>query len=244
MPRLTASVTTAFVVLVAVGFVAMWLTKSPGVVPDLTFLTRLFADRPWTPLTYPFDGSAGLFGVLFATLWMLMIGNQVESELGSLRFGIVIALFTVLCPLFIWIGSIVTKEPGGMNGPWVTVEGVTIMWATRYPETELRLYAILPIKAKYLGWFGAAIIFFGVTPILTPFLIVPLIGVWAFAANKIPFLPYGRPRANTPTARYRKHWKEDENYFSDVKRREKERDERERLRKLFEGGSVDEKDDR
>jgi hypothetical protein len=174
----------------------------------------------------------------------MTVGVQVESELSGPKYAFVLGLFTILCPLFIWIGSLITRQAGWMAGPWVTVEGVTIVWATRYPEAVCRLFGIFPIKAKYLGWLGAAIIFFSATPVLAIFLAVPLIGIWAFAANKLPFVAYGKPKDDRPTSRYRKHWKEDENYFSDVKRREKEREERERLRKLFEGGSGDEKSDR
>lgn len=232
------SVTNGFIALIAIGFIVTWLMQDRGQALPLTFMSTYVGLYPWTVVTYPFDGSAGPIGILFAGLWMYSIGASVENDLGSLKYFLVLLVFVLLCPLFIIIGAKVMNDVGAMNGPWPVVEAVTILWATRVPKTEVRLYGVLPIQARYLAWFGAALIFFSARPLVAPFLLIPLGLLWAFAANKLP-IPYGKPRDNTPTGRYKKHWKEDDSYFADVKRREKEREERERLRKLFEGSIGD-----
>jgi len=232
------SVNIGFIALLVIGFLAVWLMQDRGLAVILHFQSTELSRHPWTILTYPFDGLAGPIGILFASLWMINIGTHVENDLGPLKYALVLLAFVALCPLFIVMGGAIMSKPGAMSGPWPVVEAVTIMWATQAPTAEVRLFGILPIQARYLAWFGAALIFFSAHPLVAPFLLIPLGLLWAFAANKLP-IAYGRPRANTPTAKYRKHWKEDDNYFSDVKRREKEREERERLRKLFEGSLQD-----
>lgn len=237
------SVNIGFIALLVIGFVVIWLGQDRQLWRLLTFDTTTFDSQPWTLITYPFDGTAGPIGILFAGLWMYSIGTSVENDLGSLKYFLVLLVFVALCPLFIFLGSKVMSEMGLMHGPWPVVEAVTILWATRAPRAQVRLYGVLPIEARYLAWFGAALIFFSARPLVAPFLLIPLGLLWAFAANKLP-IAYGKPRRSDPTGRYRKHWKEDEGYFSDVKRREKEREERERLRKLFEGSLKDDDKDK
>lgn len=238
MPRISLSVTTGFIGLLVVSFVVSWLFQDATLFKLLSFSTLTAGSQPWTFLTYPFDGSIGIFGILCAAIWMSSVGGQVEQDLTAPKYLAVILAFVALCPLFVLLGSLIMGETGYMFGPLVVIECVTIMWATRAPLAVVKVFGILPVQARWLGVLGAAFIFFSAPPKIAPFLLIPLGLIWAFADNRLP-IRYGKPRGKTPTETYRKHWKEDENYFSDVKRREKEREERERLRKLFEGSIKD-----
>ena len=78
---------------------------------------------------------------------------------------------------------------------------------------------------------------------MAPFAAAPLALAYFYAANKLPFLQYGSTpsgiRGENPAGTRRVYKKE---YYDEVKRREKDRAEKERLRKLFEQSAFDDKD--
>lgn len=243
-PNLTPN--NAIVALMALSFVAGFM------IVDKEFWLRLALDtdhllsRPWTLVTYPFatfPGGGGIFVMLFLLLWLYQIGGEVERDLGGQRYTITWIVFSILSALLVFVGAKIIGQQGILLGPTIMSEVITVLWATRRPMATVMLYGILPIQARWLALIGCLLIFLGLQPALVPFAALTFVAAWAFAANKLPFA-YGGPPSRRPTQAWRKHPKEDESYFADVKRREKEREERERLRKLFESSLDDSKDDR
>jgi hypothetical protein len=79
--------------------------------------------------------------------------------------------------------------------------------------------------------------------------VLHLLAAWAIAAGRVPFFPYlpGRSRAaRLQGIGYTRSDKMRPNYFDNVRKREQERAEKERLRKIFERSLIDDppKDDR
>jgi hypothetical protein len=105
---------------------------------------------------------------------------------------------------------------------------------------------IIPIQARWLGWLTVGMVLFGYgigNPLFGLLACVHLGLAYLYAANYVPFLPYGTTRF----FRHKRYWKKserDETYIRDVKKREIERQERERLRKLFEGSLTDDPEDK
>jgi len=111
------------------------------------------------------------------------------------------------------------------------------------------MYGIIPLSGKWLGWVTVA------TTILLAGFGNPLLGVvcalhlpvaFAFASNRIPAFTYNRGASTSfakakmgDRANLKKSEKMDPKYYDEVKKREKEREERERLRKLFESSIQD-----
>ncbi len=106
----------------------------------------------------------------------------------------------------------------------------------------VRLYCILPITGKWLGWItvGMVVFYFGhAAPIVGGFAAIPLAIAYAYASDRIPRLAYGverRIKINEKEATTRGQVRYDQTYFDEVKRRERERAEQERLKKLFGDG--------
>jgi len=216
-------------------------------------LTPNWMGRPWTLVTYPWaydplsGGGFGLFGLIFLGMWVLGPGATVERDLGSGRYAVFMLLMTVLPGLLIGIGSRAIGVPMLLAGPWLPEAAMTVAWATRSPNALVHLFGVLPIAAKWIGLvaFGGVLVSYGaINGVLGILACIPLLLAFAFAANRIPGLSYGggtirgfgkkeEVHATRAQARY------GQEYYDDVKRREQERAERERLRKLFEGSLKD-----
>lgn len=229
-----------------------WITALKGV--EYVALLPDWQSKPWTLLTYPwagtpfFDGLQLIFFV-FMVMWMFWTGTSVERDLGSAKY-ITLWIIVILLPaLFIvGLGPMVGKV--GAIGTWLPMAAVTVIWCLRNQTQEIRLYGIIPLSGKILA----------VVTVISTILLSgagnPLFGVVsslhlgvaaAFALNLIPFWTYSRGASSFGKSKLsdrpnlKKSERMDKGYYDDVKKREKEREERERLRKLFESSLEDDK---
>jgi hypothetical protein len=97
-----------------------------------------------------------------------------------------------------------------------------------------------------LAWLTAALVLFGYgtmlqAPLLGAFACIHLIIAYYFAANRFEAVPYRQGEGRVNPARMKATEKKDKSYFEEVRKREQERAERERLRKLFEDSMEDDK---
>ncbi len=141
------------------------------------------------------------------------------------------------------IGGALLHDPFVLASAWIPLSMISVMWGTRNPDAPVTLMFILPLTGKWVAWLSAFLVFFALAhyPELAPFAAAPCILAYFFAANKIPFLPFAKSDQRYMGAT--KKWERyDKSYYEEVQRREKDRDERERLRKLFEGSLNDDPD--
>jgi len=123
---------------------------------------------------------------------------------------------------------------------------VTIVWCTRNKSTTVMLWGFVPLSGVWLGWITAILdlLLYGYpNPPIGFLACVHLVGAYFFAADRIPFLPYAgaggasmfgnRAKAEKKEATTRGQVRYDQSYFDEVRRREQERSEQERLKKLF-----------
>lgn len=194
---------------------------------------------PWSFLTYPYAFPPGAFlSALFGILWLIGIGGSVERELGRNRFFGFWFVMTLLGSLMTWVGSMVMNRPDGLMTAWMPIAAVTVAWGTRNPNAQVNFMLILPITGRWMAWLAAALAFFGTSPYLAPFAASPLLLAHLFAANKLAFAPWSG--ASRIDGWEKKRDKRLLDLIDDSIDRKKEREERERLRKLFEGSISDE----
>lgn len=209
---------------------------------DFAFVTTAASGKPWTAITY-FLISEPIGALLNGfTLWSF--GRMVEREIGSLKYAIFCVVVGLLAPLGVQVGSILLNKSAFLAGAWVIAAAIILAWSVRYPRTPVKLMFIAEVEGRWLGLLSIALLIGSAKPYeFSLFTAGGLIFAWAFAANKLGFFPYGQPLEQVKKARtFGRGMQAPRNdYFDDVKRREKEREERERLRKLFEG-SVSEED--
>jgi hypothetical protein len=174
-----------------------------------------------------------------------MAGGQVEREVGGVRYGLFMLLMVFVGGLSIWLGTQFLGVPYRLGGPFLMVAPISIVWAVRNPTAQVMLYGIVPVSARVLGFFTAALVILLLgadAPLLGVFACANLAVAFLWASDRIPRFPYRSvPKPYQPS---RAQVEYDEKYFDDVKRREREREERERLRKLFEDSLDDDPKDR
>ena len=246
-----APVTVTLVGALALSFLIAWFSRQSWMGPDLMFIPSEALGRIWTFLTYPWaswgDGT-GFIGLLFGCLWLWGIGAAVERDLGPQRYLVLWVVSTLLGSLGFFAGSFLvgaTPTPV-LFGALVPVACVSVVWGTRNPTLPVTLMFVLPIQGRWIAWISAALVFFSTNnPAIAPFAAISCLVAWAFAAEKLPFWPYSPHRRTGTTRTGKQESKRDqeefERYIDQVRDREKDREERERLRKLFESSLDDDR---
>ena len=120
------------------------ITQSLGLVPALFFSD--FPNRLYQPITYMF--LHGGFGhILFNMFALWMFGTEIEYTWGSRKFG----KFYLLAGLS---GAILTlmfqsSQPFPTIGASAAIYGVLIAYWLMFPNRQLLIYFIIPVKVKW-----------------------------------------------------------------------------------------------
>ncbi|MGO5051367.1 hypothetical protein ACTQ6A_02440 [Lachnospiraceae bacterium LCP25S3_G4] len=126
---------------------------------------------------------ASIIFIIFALYLYYMIGQSLESVWGAFRFN----LYFFSGVLFHVLAAIITYLITGASLPLGTEYlnlSLFFAFAALFPDTQLLLFFVIPLKIKYLAWFNAA--FFGFTIIqgILPSYANSIYGV-AYQANAI-----------------------------------------------------------
>ncbi len=206
-----------------------------GAIPDLSVSQQ---NPPWTMLTYPWalDPLASPLSLVLLFLlvsWLFQFGTTVEREMASRRFVWLWIVFTIIP------GIIFFAFNGHLAGPWIPATAVVVTWGARNIRSTVMLYGILPLSGLWLAVIAsiAVVAGYGQTNLPAGLLtIIPLGLAWCYARDLFPFaFSAGRPARGEKITYVRGATNYKDDYFENVKDREMEREERERLRKLFEG---------
>ncbi|HJP82320.1 MAG TPA: hypothetical protein VJ835_02340 [Fimbriimonadaceae bacterium] len=248
--RQAAPITLAVLASVIVMAFFWWFTAGRGM--DSIILFTDWQDRPWTLFTYPwaeqpFVSGLAILSFVFLIMWVFWVGGTTERDLSPGKYiGLWIAMILLPALFIVLLGPLVAKAYG-TAGMWLPVAGITVVWCTRNPRQTIMLYGLIPLSGFWLGWVTVVSVVllagFG-NPVLGLVSALHLPIAWAFASNRIPGMSYSRGAVFmsnrwSDKPNLKKSERLDKSYFEDVKKREKEREERERLRKLFESSLQD-----
>jgi membrane associated rhomboid family serine protease len=104
----------------------------------------------WQPFTYMFAHS-GVSHLLFNMLGLFFFGTQVENELGSWEFLLFYMLTGVLAGFFslaiYWVTGTYMVFLLGASG---AVFAVLLAFATFYPNAQIYIFGIIPMRAAAL----------------------------------------------------------------------------------------------
>lgn len=234
--RLPGQMTTALLIVFSAGFLLSWI---PSVGEVLRYWLAFDPARvlPWTPITYPFvtDGNGG--GILFfilGMLWWYWVGSGLERTTGPwgllLNFLAASFLEALMCLFASMLGM-----RAGLMGQFLPVSFMTVAFCARDPESQIQFWGIIPVKYKILALITGLIVVFGFgtgQPILGLMVGAPLVLAWFYGAGKLPVTLAGSSVDRNIDKR--RENKEFDEFMTKVKSKEKEREERDRLRKLFE----------
>jgi hypothetical protein len=89
--------------------------------------------------------------LFFAFYIFYLIGNSLEQHWGTFRFNLFI-----LCGYLFTI-AVAFVSPGALITNTYFLGCVFLAFATLFPQIEFRLFFILPVKVKWLGWLTVAV---------------------------------------------------------------------------------------
>jgi len=247
-----APATLGLIVTIALCFLINWVAM-----PEQP-LFRAFAlmapgvlGAPWTLLTYPLAISGGqVFGVAFSCLWLWMIGTQVERDLGTFKYLGAFFGFAILGGILVAATASMLNIAYLLAGTSIGLGAITMLWGARNRQATIMFFGIIPMTAVILCIITAAFTLLNLgmgAPLIGIAALIPLVLAWLWADNKLP-VPYaGGPKNVAGTKISAAEKKRDEqrhkDYMREVKERELERKERERLKDLFERSLVDDPDE-
>jgi hypothetical protein len=150
----------------AVWIVMMLLNGGIGAALTLT-RAGLAHGQIWRVVTFLFvPPDSSILGFLLGTYLLYFIGTALEHEWGEFRFNLYILASVLGC----LAAALVT---GSCSNYWLYVS-LFLAFAMLYPDMQLLLFFIIPIKVKWLGWMAGVI-----------WLLAFLAGSWAGKAQLV-----------------------------------------------------------
>jgi membrane associated rhomboid family serine protease len=132
----------------AIAFVLCQLR--PEFRPHLTLIPQLVPTQPWRLVSFLFvPPERSLFLVFLSLYFTWLIGTNLEQEWGALKFNI----FYLCGALSILAAGFISGAP---QTNYFLNTSLFFAFATLFPDYEIRLFFILPIKVKWLGLLIAA----------------------------------------------------------------------------------------
>lgn len=125
-------------------------------------ITEILNGQIWRLVTFLFApySFTGIFDILFFFIEISLyysIGNALENTWGTFVFNLYIfsgMLFNILAAVVMYIALGLGYYPVGLE---YIYQSMFLAFAVLYPDLQFMLYFAIPIKAKWLAWFYAAI---------------------------------------------------------------------------------------
>lgn len=130
---------------VAIYFLQLTVVGANDMIALLGFQARDLAARWWTAVTYMFV-HGGFWHVALNMYMLFLFGPRVEREWSAGEFG----RYYLLCGLGGLLLHLLLFRDGAMLiGASAAVFGVALAYARRWPDDEIYLFAVIPLKVKW-----------------------------------------------------------------------------------------------
>lgn len=144
-PRLTGAVQALIAINVAIYFVQLTVVGDRNMIPALGFQAHRLPDAWWTIVTYMFV-HAGFWHLAMNMFTLYMFGPRIEQRWSPAEF----AKFYVTCGLGGWLFHLIFARDALVVGASAAVLGVMVAYATMWPDDEVLLFGVLPVRVKWL----------------------------------------------------------------------------------------------
>lgn len=240
-------------VIQVITFLLLWSGGvASGLVQAMMLIPSAGMTEPWRIFTNTFVSGANLINVAFGCLWLWFAGRPVEEELGTRNWWLAVLGFVTAISLCLVLGTMALRPAGSaaaiITGFAMVNAVLTCLWAARRPTATILFFGIVPVQLRWIALLSVALIIFTAgfnAPLVGFITALPLLVAWLWAGGKLP-VAYPTGSSGTASASSfaerklrERQAKEFEEFRENVKVREKERAERERLKKLFEDLSDD-----
>lgn len=151
VPRWTPAVWWLIVANVAIHFLQLTIVRPEDTVAWLGFHRTDLPGAWWTALTYMFV-HAGLLHLAGNMYTLYLFGGRVERMMGTGKF----LVFYLWCGLGGMLLFSLFDSSAPLVGASAAVFGVMLAYAMRWPDDEVHLFFVVPLKVKWLVAFLAA----------------------------------------------------------------------------------------
>jgi membrane associated rhomboid family serine protease len=159
-PRMTRAVQWLLALNIGVYFLQLTLFGSDAVYSALALDPARFPTAWWTLGTYMFV-HAWLAHLAFNMLTLWMFGPRLEQEWGTRSF----VQFYLWCGLGGAIAHLVLAQHSAVIGASGAISGVLVAYALRWPDEEVYLFGVIPMKSR---WLVAALLAMNIIFALSP----------------------------------------------------------------------------
>ena len=155
-PRMTRAVQWLLALNIGVYFLQLTLFGQDAIYSALALDPARFPGEWWTVLTYMFV-HAWLAHIAFNMLTLWMFGPRLEHVWGTRSF----LQFYLWCGLGGAIAHLIFAQHTAVIGASGAISGVLVAYALRWPDEEVYLFGVIPMKSRWLiaAMIGMNIIF-------------------------------------------------------------------------------------
>lgn len=148
------------------GMLTYYLVLIPG---------RVLHGEVWRLVTFVFvPGTYNLLSLALELYFYYLIGSTLEHIWGEGKFTFYYLCGMVLSIVYAFLAGLV----GDMEFVFVTGEYISLsmffVFATYWPNNQVRLFFIIPLRVKWLAWFEAAMF---VLSMIRGWTLLPLVGI-------------------------------------------------------------------
>jgi len=144
-PRLTKAVQWLIAINVAIYFLQLTVVGAQNMLPALGFSADDLSRSWWTIGTYMFV-HGGLWHLALNMYTLYIFGPRVEHAWSAGEF----TRYYVLCGLGGWFFHLLFARESLLIGASAAVLGVTLAYASRWPDDEVLLFGVVPLKVKWM----------------------------------------------------------------------------------------------
>ncbi len=127
---------------------------NPAALRTLALVPPLVGQRPWTLLTFQFIHT-GLVELFFSLLILMFFARPLEERWGSPRF----LAFWLVSVLGAGLTALLFGQV--LAGDIFLQTSLLFTFATLYPDMEILLFFILPVRVKWLAVIGGTLLVYG-----------------------------------------------------------------------------------
>lgn len=155
-PRMTRAVQWLLALNIGVYFLQLTLFAPDAIYSALALDPARFPSAWWTALTYMFV-HAWLAHLAFNMFTLWMFGPRLEQVWGTRSF----VQFYLWCGLGGAIAHLIFAQHSAVIGASGAISGVLVAYALRWPDEEVYLFGVIPMKSRWLiaAMIGMNIIF-------------------------------------------------------------------------------------
>ena len=144
-PRMTRAVQWLLALNIGIYFLQLTLFGSDAVYSALALDPARFPAAWWTLVTYMFV-HAWLAHLAFNMFTLWMFGPRLEQEWGTRSF----IQFYIWCGIGGAIAHLVFARHTSVIGASGAISGVLVAYALRWPDEEVYLFGVIPMKSRWL----------------------------------------------------------------------------------------------